>query len=92
MELQKSLLEKWKFISRFLNTLTADDKYPLINREYWKQLIHMRLSQKQNIFSESFSAFLEFPLNSEHFQKKDDPHGLCISVFTDHERGASINI
>ena len=34
------------------------------------QSIQMRLSQKQKIFSEFFSAFFEYPLNSEHFQKK----------------------
>ena len=30
----------------------------------------MHLSQKQKIFSESFSAFLKSELNPEHFQKK----------------------
>ena len=30
----------------------------------------MHLSQKENIFSRSFSAFFESALNSEHFQKK----------------------
>ena len=34
------------------------------------QTIQMHLSQKQNIFSEFFSAFLESALNLEHFQKK----------------------
>ena len=32
--------------------------------------IQMHLSQKQKIFSEFFSAFLESALNSEHFQTK----------------------
>ena len=32
--------------------------------------IQMHLSQKQNIFSEFFSAFFKSTLNSEHFQKK----------------------
>ena len=32
--------------------------------------IQMHLSQKQKIFSEFFSVFLESALNSEHFQKK----------------------
>ena len=32
--------------------------------------IQMRLSQKQKIFSEFFSAFFESALDSEHFQKK----------------------
>ena len=70
MELQKSLLETWKFFSRFFNTFTADDKYTLISRDNWMQTIQMHLSQKQNIFSEFFSAFFESELNFEHFQKK----------------------
>ena len=70
MELQKSLLEMWKFFSRFFNTLTADDKYSLISRDNWMQTIQMRLSQKQNIFPAFFSAFFESALNFEHFQRK----------------------
>ena len=70
MELQKSLLETLKFFSLFFNTLTADDKYSLISRDNWMQRIQKHLSQKQNIFSEFFSAFFESALNFEHFQKK----------------------
>ena len=32
--------------------------------------IQMHLSQKQNIFSQFFSAFFKSALNFEHFQKK----------------------
>ena len=70
MELQKSLLETWKFFSRFFNTLTADHKYSLISRDNWMQTIQMRLSQKQKIFCQFFSAFFVSALNFEHFQKK----------------------
>ena len=70
MALQKSLLETWKLFSRFLNTLTADDKYSLISRDNWMETIQKHLSQKQNIFPASFSAFFESALNFEHFQKK----------------------
>ena len=38
----------------FVNTLTADDKYYLLNRENLTQPIQMQLSQKQNSFSEFF--------------------------------------
>ena len=69
-ELQKSVLETWKFFSRFFNTLTADDKYSLISRDNWMKTSQMDLSQKQNVFSELFSAFSESALNFEHFQKK----------------------
>ena len=70
MELQKSLLETWKFFSRFFNTLTADDKYSLISRDNWMQTIQMRLSQKEKIFSKFFSAFFESALNFELSQKE----------------------
>ena len=70
MELQKSLLETWKFFSRFFNTLTAADKYSLISRDNWMQTIQKHLSQKQNLFPEFFSSFFESALNFEHFQKK----------------------
>ena len=70
MELQQSLLETWNFFSRFFNTFTADDKYSVISRDNWMQTIQKHLSQKQNIFSEFFSAFLESALIYEHFQKR----------------------
>ena len=70
MDLQKSLSDTWKFFSRFLNTLTADDKYSIISRDNWKQAIQMHLSQKQNFFFEFYSAFFESALNLERFQKK----------------------
>ena len=41
---------------------------------------------KKKTFSQIFSPFFEFGLNFEHFQKKDDPHSLCISEITDHEK------
>ena len=70
MELQKSILQTWKFFSRFLNKLTADDKYSLISRDNWMQTIQMHLFQKQKIFSEVLSAFSESALNFEYFQIK----------------------
>ena len=34
----------------------------------------MRLSVKEEIFSEFFFAFLKSTLNFEHFPTKEDPH------------------
>ena len=70
MELQKLLLEIWKFFSRFLNTLTPDYKDSLISRDNLMETIQMDLSQKQNIFSQFFSGYFDSALNFEHFQKK----------------------
>ena len=70
IELQKSLLDTWKFFRPFLNTLTANDKYSLNSKDKWTQTIQMLSSQKQNIFPEFFSSFSESALNFEHFQQK----------------------
>ena len=70
IELEKSLLDTWKFFRPFLNKMTADDKYSLISKDKWMETIQMHLYQKQNIFSQFLSAFLKSALNFEHFQKK----------------------
>ena len=70
IELEKSLLDTWIFFRPFLNTLTADDKYSLNSKNKWMQTIQMLLSEKQNIFSDFFSAFFQSALNFKHFQTK----------------------
>ena len=58
----------------FVNTLTADDQYSLLNRDNLMQPIWTKLFQKQKTFSGFFLAFLKSTLNFEHLQKKDDLH------------------
>ena len=76
----------------FPNTLSADGKYSLLNRDNLTQPIQMQLSRKQKTFSEFFSAFLKSSLNFEHFQKKDDSHSWGISEITDSEKHGYINV
>ena len=73
IELQKSLLDTWKFFRPFLTTLTANDKYSLISKEKWMQTIQMHFSQKRKILPQFFSAFFVSALNFEHFQKNMTP-------------------
>ena len=58
IELQKSLLDTWKFLRPFLHTLTANDKYPLNSKPKWMQTIQMHFSQKENLFLNFFLRFL----------------------------------
>ena len=58
----------------FVNTLTADDKYSLLNKDSLTQQIWTQLSQKQKAFSEFFHAFSKPTLDFEDFEKRDDPH------------------
>ena len=77
-------------ISRLLpNTLSADGKYSLLNRDNLRQRILMELSnKKKETFVRFFSALLKSSLNLEHFQKKDDPHSCFMSEITDSEKAS----
>ena len=88
MELQKWLLETWKFFSRFLNTLTTADNYSLVSRDNWIQTIQMHLSKKQKAFSAFFFCIFRICIKFRTFSKKDDPHSLSISEITDQEKRA----
>ena len=54
--LEKSLLVIHKILRLLVNTLTADDKHYLLNRDNLAQPIQMQLYQKQKKFSEFFSC------------------------------------
>ena len=83
---KKFLLVIYKIWRLFPNTLSADGKYSLLNRDNLTQPIQMQLSRKQKTFSDFFSAFLKSSLNFEQFLKKDNPHCWCISEITDSEK------
>ena len=83
---KKSLLVIWKILKLFPNTLSANGKYSLLDRDNLTQRIQMLLSRKQKALPEFFSSFLKSSLNLEHFQKKDDPHSWCISEITDSQK------
>ena len=67
---KKSLLDIHQILGLFVDILTTDDKYSLLNKDNLTQPIQMQLSKKQKTFSEVFSAFLESTLNFGHFPKK----------------------
>ena len=71
---KKSVLVINKILRLFVNALTVDEKFYLLNRDNLTQQIQMQLYQKQKTFSEFFFAFLKSILNFKHLPKKDDPH------------------
>ena len=81
-----------KILRLLANTLTADDKYSLINRGILKQPIQMQLSQKEETFSDYFTKVSKTVLNFEYFQKKDDSHIPYSSEITDSEKRGYINV
>ena len=70
----------------FVNTLTADDQYSLLNRDNLTQPIRTQLSLKRKSFSQFFLEFSKSTLNFEHLQKKDDLHSRFISEITHSEK------
>ena len=87
-----SLLVLCKILRLFVNTLTADDKYSLRNRDNLTQPTQILLSQKQNTFSQFSSLFLKCRLNFELFLKNDNPHNRSISKIKDSKKGDQINV
>ena len=83
---KKFLLVICKISRLFPNTLCADAKYSLLNRDNLTQPIQRQLSRKQKTFSHFFAASLKSSLNVEYFLKKDDPHCWRISEITDPEK------
>ena len=65
---KKSLLLTCQILGLLVNTLAADEKYPVVNRDNLTIPIQMQLSQKQKSFSQFFGAFFKFSLNFEHFE------------------------
>ena len=60
MSRQKSLLVIWKIVRLFVNTLTGDEKYSLLNRDNLAEAaIQILLSEKQKAFLQLFFCIFE---------------------------------
>ena len=70
---KKLLLVICKILGLFVNTLTADDKYSLLNRNNLTQSIQMKLSKKQKTVSDLFSLSFKSRLIFKLFKKKVNP-------------------
>ena len=58
----------------FLNTLTANGKYPPKDWQNLELPMQMQSSEKRKNFSQFFVPFLESTSNLKHFEKKNDGH------------------
>ena len=85
LSLKPSLLLTCQILGLLVNTLAADEKYPVLNRDNLTIPIQMQLSQKKKTFSQFFAAFLKSRLNFKCFQEKDDANRSCTSEITDSE-------
>ena len=85
IELEKVSLIEMHVLGLLFNTLAADEKYSLPNRDNLTIQIQIHLSHEQKTFSPFLALFSKSRLKFEHFEKKDDPHRFCISEITDSE-------
>ena len=63
MSWKKSLFLIFQIWRLLVNTLAADEKYPVVNRDNLKIPIMMQLSQEQKYFPQIFAACLKSKLN-----------------------------
>ena len=63
-----------KILRVFVNTMTADGKYPIQDCDNLQLPIEMQLSKKRKTLSQFFVPFLESTSNFKHFERKDDHH------------------
>ena len=89
--------ESWNKIQKQLksirlSTLTANYEYSRSNRENLPLPIQIKLSKKPSIFCcIFFFAFLEFKLNFQCSEKKNEPHRSSISAVIDSGTCAYLN-
>ena len=70
MTWERAPLFKFEIIGVFVNTLTADDKFPVLDSVNLQFPIQMELSSKQKLFSEVFIPFVESSSNFLNIFKK----------------------
>ena len=70
----------------FVNTVTADDKYPVRDPENLQFPIQIQLSQKRKTFSQILVPFMEFSSNFKVVEINDDGHSQCISEIADCQK------
>ena len=72
--------------------MTTDGKYFRRKMPNFTQQFEAPVSQKQDIFSVFFLAFLKCALSLENFEKKDEYPSLVISKVSDSETGGYLNL
>ena len=65
-----SLFLTCQILGLLVNTLAADEKNPVLNKDNLMIPIQTQLSQKQKTFSEFIAPFLKCTINFKYFEKK----------------------
>ena len=76
-------VDRSEILELLVNRLTTNDEYSRHNRENFRLPIQMHISKKPKEFCWNFLSFLEYTLNFEQFEKKNEPHSLSFSKIND---------
>ena len=71
MSIRETFSNSCQILGLLVKTLTADYKYPVLNRYNLTIPIQMQLYQKEKTFSHFFPAFPKSKLIFEQFEKKE---------------------
>ena len=72
IESEKVCFSQMQSLISVFTTLTADDKYSVLNRDNITKAIRTQLSQNRKHFSQFFLVFSKCTLHFENLQEKDD--------------------
>ena len=86
LSFKKSFFVICEILGLFLDSLTVDGKYFLLDWNNLTQPIQVQLSKKPNFFVNLFLNFWSLDQCLKILKKKYDPYSLCISEITDCER------
>ena len=82
---KKSLLLTCQILGLLVNTLAADEKYPVLKSDSLTIPIQMQFYQKQKTFSLFLATFLKSRFNLKHIEKRYDRHWFFIFKTMDCE-------
>ena len=68
---KKAFLLTCQILGLLVNTLAADEKYPVLNRDNLTIPIQMQLSQKHKTFAQFLAEFFKFISNFKIFEMKN---------------------
>ena len=86
------VLLRSELLGQFVNTLTADYKYSLRNKENLSQQVPMQTSLELKTCYQFFIAFVKSTLNLEYFEKKDQSQTLNINESINCKTGSYLNV
>ena len=80
-----SLLLTCQSLGLLVNTLAANEKYSVFNRDNLTIAIQIQLSQKKKSFAQFVAWLFKNAINFKYFEKNDDPHRFCNFEITDSQ-------